>query len=76
MKKPSDNVMRQILPAIQRAVQAQIDRWDAEREIEHFFDREFDNMGEGLENMAISFDTGDEVTIEAAREYLEGLGDD
>lgn len=62
-----------ILPILQRAVQAQIDRWDAERQIEKFFAQDFDGMGELIEDLAIGADEGTDVSIENAIEYMSML---
>lgn len=59
-----------LLPWLQRAVQAQIDRWDAEREIEHLLDVELDEMAPGIEDLAVSVDCGADVTRAQVEDYL------
>lgn len=62
-----------ILPLLQRAVQAQIDRWDLERQIEKFFGQDFDGMGEMIEDLAIGADEGADVSVDNVIEFMSTL---
>lgn len=61
----------EILLLLQQAVQAQIDRWDAERGIENVLDKELDDMGQGIEDLAISCDFGRDVKLDDIQDYID-----
>ena len=61
----------EILPLLQQAVQAQIDCWDAQRQIENVLDKELDGMGQGIEDLAISCDFGRDVKLEDIQDYID-----
>lgn len=60
-----------ILPLLRVAVQAQIDQWDAERQIEGVVDAELDCMSEGLEALAVSYDQGEDVQLKDVQLYID-----
>ena len=61
---------KDILPLLQQAVQAQIDRWDAERQIEGVLEKELDSMGEGIEHLAVGCDSGTDVELNDVQDYI------
>lgn len=61
-----------ILPLLQAAVQAKIDCWDSQRQIEGVLGKEFDNMEAGIEDLAIGCDGGDMVSAKDVQKYLDG----
>lgn len=79
MKKLSDQIAEEsfkyLLPMLQRAVQANIDLWAAVREIEDYLGEEFSNMQDGIDqlSMSIGYDSGDRVTMDDLKQYLDGL---
>lgn len=60
-----------LLPLLQQAVQAQIDCWDYQRQIEGALDKELDEMREGIEDLAVSYDFGAQVTHEDVQAYVD-----
>jgi hypothetical protein len=69
--KLSKNEKLEILPLLQRAVQAKIDEWDSTRQIEGIVDAELDSMSDGVEHLAVGYDTGAEVTLEDVQVYID-----
>lgn len=61
---------REILPHLQKAVQAIIDRWEAEREIEAITGKELDEMGAAAEPLAVTLNSGSQVTLAHVDDYL------
>ncbi len=70
---------RSILPYVQAAVQGVIDSWEAESHIESTLGLEIDDMHGGLEDLAISADSGADVTIDQMQWYIDScriIGED
>jgi hypothetical protein len=65
-----------ILPELQKAVQAKIDMWEAEGVIESIADEMYDGMDEALDNLAISYDRGNQVKLEDVETYFSELKED
>lgn len=65
-----------ILPELQTAVQAKIDMWEAEGNIEGVLGKMFDGMDEAIDNLAISYDSGSQVKEEDVQEYLDTCTED
>jgi hypothetical protein len=63
----------ELLPLLQKAVQAQIDLWEASGAIEGVLDKTYDNMGEALAPMAVTYDSGSQVTAEDLQVYVDGI---
>ena len=63
---------REILPLLQQAVQAKIDQWDAERQIEGILGVEMDRMNTSADDLAISYDRGNQVKLEDVQTYIDG----
>jgi len=60
-----------ILPLLQQAVQAKIDQWDLERQIESVVDAELDSMQDGLEILAVNYNEGKDVRLEDVDDYID-----
>ncbi len=58
---------------IREAVQAQIDLWEAQRNFEVLLHSEFENLGDIIESLAVSHDSGQGVSSEAIEVALEEL---
>jgi len=65
-----------ILPYLREAVQAKIECWDAQRQIESVLGTDFDNMEEGLENLAINYPAGSFVKLSDVQNYIDGCGEE
>lgn len=65
-----------LLPLLQKAVQAKIDEWEAESAMEGVLERTFDGMNVALEPLAVSYDTGEQVTLEDVQSYVDSLEED
>jgi hypothetical protein len=74
--KITDEQRAEILPILQMATQALIDKWEAEGAIEGVLGVTLDSMGDSLEGLAISYDSGDQVTLEDVDSYLDGCVSD
>jgi hypothetical protein len=69
---------RRILEPLRRAVQAQIDRWEAEGEIEGLLlsfggHGEYDNMQEGIEHLAVACNSKEDLTLRDVEQYVSLL---
>lgn len=64
-----------ILPLLQTAVQAQIDRWETERLIEGIVGKEMDSMQKGIEDLAVGADRGTDVKLEDVQGYIDSCDD-
>ncbi len=60
-----------VLPYLQQAVQAQLDRWDAEKGIENALGIGLDLMQDGIQDLAISCDYGRDVKLEHVQDYVD-----
>lgn len=60
-----------VLRLLRLAVQAQIDCWDYQRQIEGVLEKELDEMREGIEDLAVSRDFGAQVTHEDVQDYID-----
>lgn len=67
----NDRQKQTVLRLLRQAVQAQIDCWDAQRQIEGALSKEIDSMGEGIEDLAISCDSGADVKLEHVQGYID-----
>ena len=61
---------KEILPFLQKIVQAKIDQWETEREIEHIVEDELNHMNSACEYFAVGHDTGDTITLDDVDDYL------
>lgn len=62
--------------AFRRAVQAQIDLWDALRSIETLYGCEFRSMESQVENIAVCVDRGDDLDAKSIEAVFEEIEDD
>ena len=70
--KITDEQRAEILPLLQKATQALIDKWEAEGAIEGVNGVMLDEMGQSLEGLAISYDRGDQVILQDVDTFLDG----
>lgn len=74
--KLTEQQVADILPELQKAVQAKIDMWEAEGNIEGTLGTMFDGMDEAIDDLAVSYGSGDEVKPEDVRMYIESLAEE
>lgn len=74
--KITDEQRAEILPLLQQATQALIDKWDAQGAIESVLGTSLDGVSDGIESLAISYGSGSEVTLLDVDIYLEEFDED
>ena len=74
--KTSAKQCEEILPLLQKIVQAKIDQWEAEGEIEGILNTELSGMNSAGEYFAVIYDRGTQVTLVNVDEYLDQCQED
>ena len=67
----NEQLAQEILPYLRRAVMATVERWEAERAIEHILNRDMDRLGDLVSAMAVGAGKPKDTTLEDALELVE-----
>ena len=71
--RTTKNQRKEILPILQKIVQAKIQQWEGERAIENILGKECDGTNEACEHFAVSYDWDQQMTLEDVSIYLDLL---
>jgi hypothetical protein len=58
-------------PYVRDVVQGIIEAWEAQRCIERILKTSFDGMNAAAEFLAVSYDSGDDVTLDDVQSYID-----
>jgi hypothetical protein len=74
--KLTEKQKKTLLPYVQGVVQGVIDTWESERCIERILGKSFDGMTQAAQDMAIAYDSGEDVTLEEVQAYIDSCTED